>query len=224
MPRESSDQGLNLYYQRVALLYQRPEIKASIEVILSVFTIALLIIFAIAPTITNIAKLQKKIEDQQKVLTQADNKMAKLISAQSQMTTYQDKLDLFDMAVPDSFGYFGMIKRIEILTAKNNVTLTKLSLPASIAYGNSDPTKIKAVQMSKLLKADTNNLIQAEVLFGVDGSPSNVISFLSDMENMDRSVLINSIKLSKPQSTVIDKSKNLTADGSAIFYFYKAQN
>ena len=32
-----------LYYQRIGLIYQRPEVKASLEIILSVFMVTVLI-------------------------------------------------------------------------------------------------------------------------------------------------------------------------------------
>jgi len=60
-----NNEKYSLYFQKVSLMYKRPEIRASLEVILSVFTITILIFAAIRPTLTNIVSLQKKIEDQE---------------------------------------------------------------------------------------------------------------------------------------------------------------
>ena len=63
-------------------MYQRPEIKASVEIILSVFTVAGLLLLAIRPTLATVATLQKKIEDQQVVNRRLEAKISQLVNAQ----------------------------------------------------------------------------------------------------------------------------------------------
>ena len=106
-----NNEKYSLLYQRINLIYQKPEIKASLEVILSVFTVTVLIFAAIRPTLTNIASLQKKIEDLNTFNIKADNKIAQVFNAQTQLNTYRDKLRLFDEAVPDNFSYYDMAGR-----------------------------------------------------------------------------------------------------------------
>ena len=108
-----NNEKYSLFYQRISLIYQRPEVKASLEVILSVFTVTLLIFAAIRPTLANVASLQKKVEDLDSVNKKADNKIAQVFAAQADINKFQDKLHLFDEAIPNEFSYYDMAGRIE---------------------------------------------------------------------------------------------------------------
>ncbi len=212
-----NNERYSLLYQRINLIYQKPEIKASLEVILSVFTVTILIFAAIRPTLTNIASLQKKIEDLNSFNIKADNKIAQVFNAQTQLNTYRDKLRLFDEAVPDNFSYYDMAGRIEVLAKKNGLTAQTISMPGIKLFGTSKPVGDWA---QKLTAKDQNNIIQMNVSFAVSGPPKNVKAFLIELENMDRLALLNSVVLSTEPGTV-QGTQTLKANGQIYFYFYQ---
>ena len=82
------------YYHRFGAIYERPEIKASLEVVFSVFMISVLIFLAIRPTLTNLAALQKKIADKEATSIKADKKLAQLFSSTEQLETYSANLGI----------------------------------------------------------------------------------------------------------------------------------
>ncbi len=210
-----SNEKYNLYFQKVGLMYKRPEIKASLEVILSVFTITILIFAAIRPTLTNIVSLQKKIEDQEIVNKKADNKIAQLINAQKQLNTFRSSLTLYDAAVPDLFTYSEGAKRIEYLAKKNNLVIDSLSFQGySLASGGKGAGDWGA----KIMKPSAN-ILPDQISYSVSGQPQNVINFLKDVEKMDRLLSLDNISLAK-QIGLSKTSDTLKASGQMTFYFY----
>jgi hypothetical protein len=211
-----SNERYAMYYQRVALLYKRPEIRASLEVILSVFTVTILIFAAIRPTLVNITSLQKKIDDQTAVDKKASNKMVQLLNAQKQLSTFANSLYLFDDAVPDGYSYSDDAKRIEFLARENNLTINTVIYTGETLSGNQN---LKMDWAARIAKPSANGIINDKVTFTVNGKPQNVINFLNAVENMDRLAVLNSVSLTKSIGQT-EAENSLKADGQVTFYFY----
>ncbi len=211
-----NNEKYSLFYQRLSLIYQRPEVKASLEVVLSVFTVTLLIFAAIRPTLTNIASLQKKIEDLDSANKKADNKITQIFNAQTQLNNFQDKLHLFDGAVPDEFSYGDMAGRIEVMAKTHGLTVQTVTMPGVRLFGEG---KGIGEWSLKLVKTDALNIVQASVQFVVSGDPRNVRVFIEEMENLDRLTLLNSIIMIAETGPA--KSETLKATGQIYFYFYQ---
>ncbi len=213
-----SNEKYSAYYQRIGRLYKQPEIRASLEIILSIFTVTILIFAAIRPTLTNIASLQKKIADQEMVSKKADSKMAQLINAQKQLAEYKNNLYLFDAAVPDEYSYADGAKRVEYLAKRNGLTVESLAF-SGIAL--KEAKKLTADWAEKISKP-TKDIIQNKVSFTVNGKPQNIIDFLSQTEKMDRLAVLRDISLTKQAGQTKDRDY-LRATGQVLFYFYVSQ-
>lgn len=211
-----NNEQYSLFYQRLSLIYQKPEVKASLEVILSVFTVTFLIFAAIRPTLTNIASLQKKIDDLDSANKKADNKIAQIFNAQTQLTNFQSKLFLLDSAVPDGFSYKDMAGRIEVLAKARGLEVQTVSLPGVRLFGEGEGT---GEWSAKLVKKDQTNIAAATVQFTVSGDPDNVSVFLRDVENLDRVTLLTQVTMSTEVG--IDRRPRLKAVGELIFYFFQ---
>lgn len=211
-----NDEKYSLFYQRISLIYQRPEVKASLEVILSVFTVAFLIFAAIRPTLTNIASLQKKIEDLDSANKKADNKISQILNAQQQLDTFQSKLFLLDEAVPDEYSYLDMAGRIEVLAKRRGLNVQTIDLPGKRLFGEG---KGVGEWADKLVKSDPTNIAIANVQFTVNGNPGNVAAFIEDVENMDRVTLLTSLVLTTEPAA--GTGQTLKAVGLINFYFYE---
>ncbi len=211
-----NNEKYSLYYQRIGLIYQRPEVKASLEVILSVFMVMILILAAIRPTLTNIAVLQKKIEDLESVNKKADNKIAQIYNAQKQLDIFQNQLRLFDGAVPDKFSYQSMAGRIELLARRNNLSVQSIALPGIRLFGTG---KGMGEWSAKLLTKDATNIVKSSVSFVVSGSPTNIRSFLTEIENLDRVAFLERVAISSEVGRA-EKASSLRVTGQISFYFY----
>jgi len=215
-------QRYSSYFQRASALYQRPQIKASLEIIMSVFAVTLLTLLAIRPTVTNIATLQKKIEDQEVVLKKADVKLAQLIKAEGQLSEYRGQLQFFSDAVPGSFDYFNIAKRIEIVARNNGLTVSTMRLPGSIFYGGSVIEGLTADKAKGVVVPDTDGVTTIGVSFAVSGSQSQVFGFLKEIENMDMLAVIQNINIGKILLTSKQQTSGLDINGEAWFYSFNS--
>jgi hypothetical protein len=204
------------YYHRLGVIYQKPEIKASLEVIFSVFMIGLLIFVAIRPTLTNITALQKKITDKESISTKADKKIAQLFTAQDQLTQNVNFLSLYDSAVPENFSYLDMVGRIELLARNTNVEVESLSVGGINLNGNIKPS---GEWQNKILKVDEKGMIVATLDFQVFGKSGQVKNFLIQAENMDRLAMIKNVTMSK-ESGSVRGSEKIKTNGQLQFYVY----
>ena len=211
-----NNEKYSLYYQQISLIYQRPEVKASLEIVLSVFMVTGLIFFAIRPTVTNIAALQKRIEDLNSFNKKADLKIAQVFDSQNQLSVFQDKLRLFDEAVPDKFSYQGMAGRIEVLARKSGLTIQTISMPGIRLFGTG---KGNGGWASKLLTKSASNIVRSSVSFAVSGDPKKVREFLGNLENLDRATLLESITMTTETGRA-GKTSSIKATGQVSFYFY----
>ncbi len=207
------------YYHRIGIIYQRPEIKASLEVIFSVFMVVVLVFAAIRPTLTNLAALQKRILDRESLNTKADKKISQLFLAQEQISQNTVSLGLFDSAVPENFSYLDMIGRVEMVAKSSRVDVEYVFVSGTNLSGEGNPAGEWA---KKQIKKETNGMMIVPVEFQVAGSPSQIRKFLIDIENMDRLALTKSVNLVKESGTA-KGSEKIKASGQISFYVYQAK-
>ncbi len=179
--------------EKIRRIYARPEIKASIEIILSVFTVAFLLFAAIRPTLAIVASLQKKVEDQEVVGRRLTTKISQLQAARNDLQTYASRLPDLSLATPDNHDQGGLAKRIEIIARENGLTINSLSADAVPLVGN----QINLSDETGAAKEPERDGEVAAFLFSFDvsGNQSQILSFLSGIERMDRLVLLTSVNI-----------------------------
>lgn len=217
MARLLDNERYSRYYQRLSMVYQTPEVKASLEVILSVFMVSVLIFAAIRPTLTNIASLQKKIDDQEALDSKADKKIAQLFSARSQLDDYQDRLPLFDRAVGKKVSFYDPASRVEVLAAKNNLSIDGMVIPGSEVWGSGKAT---GDWSGKLVKKESDGSMVSDVSLVVYGTPAEVRKFLIDVENMDKLTMIKNVVFLK-ETGQLKGTGRLKVSIQIQFYFYE---
>src|SRR3990167_7353762 len=90
----------NRYYTWIGPLLKKPQTRAYTFLILSIFTVAFFVFFAIRPTINTIIGLRKQIEDDQIVDTKLQDKINALSQIQAELDVLQPDLPLIDTALP----------------------------------------------------------------------------------------------------------------------------
>ena len=215
MAQSALSQQSSLYFQRVRTLYEKPEIKASLEVILSVFAVSVLAFFAIRPTITNIFVLQKKIEDQEVLLTKANNKMSQLFAAEERLNQPDFDSQLYKNAVPDGFSYTDILTRIEKIAVESGVTLDSLSLPGDKLVGQGKSGLEKDLNVT-IDDGKGHKLIP--IGFAITGQQSSILSFIQALEKMDRVGIVKNFSITKSKKALGQVASTITATGEVTFY------
>ena len=80
----------NLFTKTMASYSQKPSLKAYLEILLSLFTISILGIFAIRPTTITIGKLYNEIKAKEETIKRMDQKIQNLKNADELYTKEKD--------------------------------------------------------------------------------------------------------------------------------------
>lgn len=185
--------------ERVRLIYQRPEIKASVEIILSVLMVAIMLFAAIRPTLSTVGELQKKIADQETVDSKLTTKISQLIKANEDLTTYRDQLGEFDSAIPQNPQDNEVMKRIALLATEQGLSINSISLDEVPLVGSAINLGQKDAKQKKPLSILGTDITSYKVTMDLSGSQTQVMNFLKASENMDRLIKLNSVNIKKEE-------------------------
>ncbi|HEX7018151.1 MAG TPA: type 4a pilus biogenesis protein PilO [Patescibacteria group bacterium] len=137
--------------------YQRPVAQASLELFLSICAVLFFAIFAIRPTLLTMSDLIKEIEDKRELSQKLDQKVAALASAQNELLSVQDRLQVVDQALPsepkllESLSYLEKIASDQQLVIEN---LTVATLPEESGRNRSARTGRKNYTINFTVQGD----------------------------------------------------------------------
>lgn len=212
---------------RLKQIYKRPEIKASIEIILSVFAMAFLLMVVVRPTIGIVAQLQKKITDQDLVDKKMTSKITQLARAKNDLTTFGGQLDLFSKAITDDPGTSDLAKRLSLLVQESGLSVNTFSIGSvpvlgkRINLGNKD-SKVAGVDPNKPKLIAGTKVAYTEIVFDLLGSQKQALDFLAALEKIDRLIKITSVDIKREEQKDVDLEKNFKGvrlNGRASVYY-----
>lgn len=175
---------------------KRDDLKAYLEILLSLATISIFTIFALKPTLVTIAKLFKEIETKQEVLEIINKKIRNLSSARSLYDKEIGKISLLDTAIPKSAKPESFVGQIEALSAKHQIETTKLSLKDAPILGKQTSATSKKSDQKEPFPKDANSIpFSLGTTAPVDQfTPTS--NFISDFESLRRPAKIDSLRIS----------------------------
>lgn len=186
----------------LAIYKQRADVQAFLEIILSLTTLIVFIVFAIKPTTLTMVNLNKEINSKEETLNSLNQKIQDLQTANSvflenQVIVPDVDASIFSLPQPDTIS-----KQILGLATKDNVTLQSLSIGQTVIIGQ--PNSHKGLANIKPLP---NGARALSVTINAKGNYVNIVTFLTDLENLRIPIKID---------TVTINSSQLTSDSSLI--------
>jgi Tfp pilus assembly protein PilO len=172
------------YFHRLWIFYQKPAVKVSSALLMTLFTIIFFAAFAIRPTLVTVAELIKKIDDQKQVLDSMKKKSAALASAQQDYLYVQDTLPLLNTAVPQTEDLPVLIKMIEGIVAYHELALNSLTFGDLSIVGPDAP---------QLRGAQTRTLT-----LSISADYPKLASFISDFTRLPRLFTIDTLAFAAP--------------------------
>ncbi len=213
--------------EKIKLVYERPEIKASVEIVLSIFSVTFLLLFAIRPTLAIVATLQKKIEDQTVVDNKLTTKINQLAKANSDLGLYANRIPDYFLAITDANDESGLAKRIEVIARDSNVRINSLVLNAVPLIGEQINLVGKGKGAEKPTLEPGGKIASFIIDFDIFGGANQVFDFLARLENLDRVILISSINIKKETNKPVGTAEvinDLRVIGKAdAYYVYSPQ-
>lgn len=184
------------FFLNIADLYKkRPDLKMFLEVILSLSTVIIFLIFALKPTILTIIELTKEIKEREETVAKLDSKISNLRSARSAYDSVSESLEILKSAIPNSPVPQTLASQIEFLAAKNGVSVLGISIDEVPIEGEAKQKKTAGD-----LKPIFEDTLEAPITMSVSGQYSSLVSFIRDMENARRPLKIDILGISSSVS------------------------
>ncbi len=179
----------------VSLYKKRKDLKAFLELALSLTTIIIFTIFALKPTVLTIISLYNQINSKRDTLNLLNQKISALQKANSVISQNQNSIpgieaSIFSNAEPDTVS-----KQILGLAQKDGINLLGISIGQLMIIGKSTAPKSNSD-----LKPLPENAQAMPVSISIKGSYSNILAFIKDIENLRIPVKIDSITINSSQT------------------------
>lgn len=176
---------------------QEKRMQSFTTLVLLFITLSFFGFFAISPTLSTIADLQKQISDQQFVDQQLQQKITNLSNLEVSYKKVQNDLPVLYAAIPKDPNVTILIGQIQTIAQKSSVTLLNVqTLPVDV----SQTTKVQYNSFTFTLN--------------VIGSYENISTFLQDITGFNRIITLEAISLSQVNK---ESTYNLSLRGDAYF-------
>lgn len=167
---------------------------------LTFVTISFFALFAINPTLSTIADLQRQLSDNSFVNDQMQKKIANITSLQTQYTNISSQLDPVFAAVPKDPGLDSFVGQIHTLSTQNSLTLGRIqTFPIEMSLTTLKSSKFLAYAFT------------AEA----QGTVENIYKFVSSVGNFNRLVTFDEVTINR--TGVLDNTFRLSLRGKVYF-------
>lgn len=189
-----------LIFQRLHDLYskyietlsedQKKKTLAYLYISLTLFTISFFGFFAIAPTLTTIANLNKQYQDNKLVLDSLNKKLSSLILLDSQYQEIQQDLEPIYGAIPRTPRMAYLSRQLETIAQDSNIIVRKLNFGTVELYPNTKNEPIYAFNFT----------------VNITGEEQDINTFIANLIGFDRIVGIDKISTGKNEENKYDAS------------------
>jgi len=187
-------QRYSQYYSYILPILADPVVKTYFGLIASIILVTFLSIFALSPTINIILGLQKKIADQNDLVTRLDKKTADLVAAQQTFGEVEDSLPLLNLAIPVEPTPEGVISSLHRTASEAGVQISGLQFRTIYLTGKNPKSNPTLGAKSQLV----------EFTLAADGAQMAVRDFLGQLENQLRYIRVNALSMAfKERSTLV---------------------
>ena len=200
--RESYYRYREFFLNITALYKQKADLRAFLEIVLSMTTVIVFLLFALKPTALTIISLLQEISEKRQTLASLTQKVSDLQTASTLLQKNQNYIADIDNSVPDIPNPDVLSKQIEGIASGNSVTLLGISVNQVTLVGTTPTRKTPGVTP---LPGNANEM---PFSLSVEGSYSNLLGFISSFENLRIAVKIDSLAIT---SSLSDKGRVIVA-------------
>lgn len=179
--------------------YSHPVAKVSMELFLSIGAVMFFAIFAIRPTLVTMSDLIKEIEEKRQLDQQLGQKIAALSSVQTQYLAEKDKFTLLEESIPTQPKFEEALKIIEKIASDNKIVIQSMQV-------NEIPSDAE-----DNIPFEQKERISVPISVSVEGDFISIRSFVEDIKNNRRILLVDSILFSVSENREVKKLRaNIT--------------
>jgi len=201
--------------KNLQLFYDKPIVKVSLELVISVVVVTLLALFALRPTLLTMSELLKEIEEKEELDQALQQKIAALATAESEWQVFQSQVARIQQSFLQNPSLEEVLVYLEYLARKQEIFVFSMSVPDIAVQLNlsSDP--------SRPANSTAPNLALAtyDVNFQVSGEYDKILDFAREIENQQPLMSIESIQIN--QDTRLPDENLLNASIRVRLYIQK---
>ncbi|MDO8460813.1 MAG: type 4a pilus biogenesis protein PilO [bacterium] len=160
--------------------FQEEKTRSITTLVLTLVALSAFGLFAISPTLSTIAQLQKQLDDNRLVYEKLEQKIANLELLQRQYNLIEKDVPLVLAAVPQTPNTSRLVGQLQAISLSSAVKITKI--------------QVFQVELSQSKAPDNPSFIFS---IGVDGPSENVSKFLLSLSDFDRIVAIDILSINK---------------------------
>lgn len=184
------------YFLNIMALYKkRADLRAFLEIILSLTTITIFLSFALKPTVLTIISLVQQIQEKKTTLTALNLKIKNLQTAETVLTQNEAAAGDVDIAVSSRANVDIVSKQIQGLAAKDSVAILGFSVGQTVLVGANPSSK-----KSSDYKPIPGNPGEMQISLSIKGTYLNIASFVKDFENLRVAIKIDSLGINSSQT------------------------
>jgi len=167
------------FFLNIAALYkQKADLRAFLEIVLSMTTVMVFLLFALKPTALTIIDLLQQISEKRQTLAALTQKVSNLQTASTVLNQNQNNLVDINNSVPDMPNPDMVSKQIEGLASKDAISILGISVNPVTILGATTQKKTAG------LTALPGGANEMPFSLSIQGTYANLTSFINDFENL----------------------------------------
>ncbi len=189
------------YYTYIRPVIQNPIVKSFAPYVFSLITIAVMLVFALKPTISTILDLQKTLDQNTQVLKQLEDKAKTLTEAKNNLDSLGAKTRAkIDTAIPPRPTVTSLIYSLQHLTPQG-ATVSALEVQPITIYDSSSANNPKTT------------LGEINFTYNIEGDFTQALTALNNFNKSQTILTITNLSLSKQS----DKPLFVSISGKAYY-------
>ena len=179
--------------------FQNEKAQKFTSLVLSIVALSFLGLFAINPTLSTIARLNKELSDNKKTDRQLQQKISSLSILGQKYNSLQDNLPFVLSSIPNNPEVPLLLSQLQSIIKNADLTITSLqSFQVEAVSSNTKNKKYSSYSFS----------------FSGNGSYENIAKFISTLLNMQRIISLDNFSISKSNQSGL---LQITLRGTAYF-------
>lgn len=207
------------FFLNILELYKKKQdLRMFLEIILSLTTVTIFLLFALKPTVVTITNLLKEIAEKETTVAKLDEKIRNLSVARNVYEEEVGDVPLIESSVPDLPNPDLFVGQVQELANKNSVGVLGISVGETILLGKNTAKKSANSIDLKPLPSPANEMT---VSISINGTFPNLLSFIKDLESSRRPIKIDVLGVN---SAATDTGLTITMVVSGRVPFLDKQN
>lgn len=184
------------FYLNIQSLYkQRSDLRAFLEIILSISTVIVFLTFALKPTALTIISLYGQIQEKKQTSADLSKKLTDLQTANANFTKNESVIPDIDISVGNFPQPSVIVQQIQAAAVKDSVTILGVSVGEVILTGS-----VSGKKLSSDLKPLPGGAREMPISISAKGSYSSLSTFLADLENLRTIINLDSVGINSSET------------------------